>query len=127
MKIGAAFPSKYLRAADLDGEVTVRIRDIKMEDIAGDGVPKPVLFFGGSDKGLVLNKTNANAIIDLVGTDETDQWKGKRIALYATKVDFQGKRVDAIRVCEPEPVAAPVKRAPVAPPPDEGEDDPTPF
>ena len=37
MNIGSAFPSNYLRAADLQGrEPTVTIDAVKMEDIGGD-------------------------------------------------------------------------------------------
>lgn len=111
MNINGAFPSTYLKAADLSGRrALVTISHVKMEDIGDDH--KPVLYFAGKDKGLVLNKTNANAITEITGTDETDGWRGKTIVLYVAKVDFQGKRVDAIRVDYPQTATAPV-----APPP----------
>ena len=101
MKIGSAFPSDYLKAADLQGRaVKVTIGGLTHEEI-GDSA-KPVLHFVGKDRGLVLNKTNANMIAEVLGSDETDDWEGKTITLYATKVDYQGRRVDAIRV---QPVA----------------------
>jgi len=46
---------------------------------------------------VVLNKTNAKIIASLHG-NETDDWPGKKIILYATEVDFRGEIVDAIRV-----------------------------
>jgi hypothetical protein len=61
---------------------------------------KPVLHFRGTDKMLVLNKTNATSIAKFCG-DNTDEWQGNEVVLYPTKVDFQGTRVDAIRVKEP--------------------------
>ncbi len=97
MKIGSAFPSEYLKAADLQGRrVKVVISGLSHEEI-GDGV-KAVLHFAGKDKGLVLNKTNANMIAEVLGSDETDDWQGATITLFPTKVEYQGKRVDAIRV-----------------------------
>lgn len=97
MRISTAFPSDYLKAADLNGKaVRVTIESVSTEEVGND--QKPVLHFVGKDKGLVLNKTNANRIVEATGTDETDDWKGWAITLYACKVDFQGKRVDAIRV-----------------------------
>ena len=114
MKIGGAFPSTYLKAADLgSSRPVVTIDRVELEDIGGE--QKPILYFKGKDKGLVLNKTNANAITGMTGTDETDNWKGQRVALYVTKVDFQGKRVDAIRIEDP-PNGRP------APPPQDDED-----
>jgi len=101
-----AFPSNWLRAADLTGHsVKVTIAGGALEDI-GDG-EKPVISFLDKQKGLVLNKTNANMIVEYYG-DETAGWIGKEIELYPTKVSFQGKLVDCIRVRveqAPPPVA----------------------
>ena len=97
MNIQGAFPSSYLKAADLQGRrVQVQIQDVRMEDIGGEH--KPVLRFIGKDRGIVLNKTNANMIAEIAGTDETDEWQGVTIVLFPSKTDFQGKRVDCIRV-----------------------------
>lgn len=111
MNINSAFPSNYLKAADLQGRrIAVTIDRVVMEDIGGEH--KPVVFFQGKDRGMVLNKTNAQMIAELAGAEETDEWSGVKIVLYPTKTDFQGKRVDAIRVNAA--VAAPVvKPAPV--------------
>lgn len=130
MKIGSAFPSTFLKADDLQGRrITVQIDTVTMEDI-GDGT-KPVLHFIGKDKGLVLNKTNAAMVTEIAGTDETSDWHGVAIVLYPTRVDFQGKRVDAIRIDKPEtPAAAPRRPQPVAAPTpaaDFGDDDNIPF
>ncbi len=96
MRMSAAFPSAYLKAADLAGKkVKIRMDRVEMEDIGGDH--KPVLYFVGTDKKMVINKTNANEIIDAYG-DDTDDWHGKLIELYEARVDFQGKKVVAIRV-----------------------------
>lgn len=100
MKVGAMFPGAYLKAADLQGrKVGVTIREVSLEDIGGEH--KPVLYFEGKDKGVVLNKTNANMIAEIAGTEETDDWSGVRIILKPDRTDFQGKRVDCIRVEAP--------------------------
>ena len=99
MNINTAFPSTYLKAADLDGrELTVTISEVVMMDVGDE--EKPVIYFTGSDKGLVANKTNAFEIADSYG-EETESWSGRQITLYTTKVPFQGKLVDAIRVRVP--------------------------
>ena len=61
---------------------------------------KPVLFFEGKDKGLVLNKTNSNTISAAYG-DETDEWVGMEIVLFETMVEFQGQRKPGIRCFVP--------------------------
>jgi hypothetical protein len=108
MKISSAFPSSYLKAADLDGRtVSVKIDRVEMETVGDDS--KPVLYFQGKDKGVVLNKTNANNIVALFG-DDTDDWVGQEVSLYPAMVDFQGRSVEAIRI-KPRPAkkAAPAK------------------
>ncbi len=113
MKMSKAFPSNYLKAADLEGrEPIVTIDRVEMTEIGDEG-DKPVLYFVGKEKGLVLNKTNANTITDILGNDDTDFWHGQRIKLITAKVEYQGKRVPAIRIEEaeapkrPEPTTAP--------------------
>lgn len=122
MKIGTAFPSNYIKCDDLQGRpVQVKMNYVKFEDIGSEN--KAILYFIGKERGLVLNKTNANMIAELYG-DETDDWSGKVIELYPTKTDFQGKRVDAIRVRDPggngngqRAVAAPPRHDERSPPP----------
>ena len=96
MRISSAFPSQYLRAADLqDRPVRVVMDHVVLEEIGSE--QKPILYFRDKEKGLVLNKTNANAIAQRYG-DDTDGWTEGEIELFPTVVDFQGKSVDAIRV-----------------------------
>lgn len=101
MRISSAFPSKYLKAADLQGRnVRVVMSDVEMHDFDDDH--KPVLFFQDKEKGLVLNKTNANNIAAIYG-DPTEGWTGKEVILFEAMVDFQGRSVAAIRVRAPQP------------------------
>jgi hypothetical protein len=61
MRISGTFPSDYLKAPDLQGQkVLVKMTRVEMRDIADE--VKPVLYFEGKEKGLVLNKTNSNTI-----------------------------------------------------------------
>lgn len=125
MQIDSAYPSNYLKAADLNGQnVKVTISHISMEDVGGD--PKPVLYFQGKEKGMVLNKTNANNIKEGYG-GETDNWSGKEVVLFEAMVDFQGKTVPSIRIRLPQPKDnAPQQPAP-EPAGDNDLDDSIPF
>lgn len=111
MKIGSVFKGDYLKAADLGrGErLSLTISEVIMAEL--DDGEKAVVHFKNIEKGLVLNKTNANMITEIAGTDETDEWEGIKICLYSTKVDFQGKRVDALRVEYPDSNRPPVTNA----------------
>jgi hypothetical protein len=103
-----AFPSKYLKAADLDRDITVTMSDVQMEEL-NDGGRKPILYFRGAKKGMVLNRTNWDTISAAYG-DNTDTWPGNSIILYSTTVDFRGKRTAAVRVRVPP--AEPPRAAP---------------
>ncbi len=100
MKISEAFPSNFLRVDDLQNRrIKLTIERVAMEKVGGDD--KPLVYFRGKDRGLVLNKTNATMIEEIAGTDEMDDWAGTEIVLYPARVEFQGKRVPAIRVDHP--------------------------
>ena len=89
---------------------------------------KPVVYFRGKEKGLVLNKTNANKITTLLGSDDTDNWEGRQIRLYATEVRFGGETMEGIRVkaaTQAVPMRQPEKKPPTPPPGSEFEGGPT--
>lgn len=114
MKMSDAFPSKYLKAADLQGRVLkLEIDSVDQERIGND--VRIVAYFRNAKKGLVLNKTNATVIASRYG-DESDDWRGCEIELYPDKTQYQGQLVDCIRVRLPLPPAAEIS-----------EDDPNPF
>jgi RNA polymerase subunit RPABC4/transcription elongation factor Spt4 len=96
------FPSKYIKAEDLQGKsVTVQIAAIEIEEIGKQKDRRPVLYFRGKEKGMVLNKTNVNKICEILGTSETDEWFGGLIVIYPTEVEFSGAMTMAIRVRAP--------------------------
>jgi hypothetical protein len=96
MKISAAFPSTYLKAADLqDKQPRVAISRVEFDKVGDD--TKPIVYFQGKDRGLVLNKTNATTISMAYG-DDTDDWEGCEVILYAAMVQFQNQMVEAIRI-----------------------------
>lgn len=122
MRSSDAFPSQRLKAEDIKGhKVTVTIENVVMGKIGDE--EKPEVSFEGKDKTLILNRTNWNRLAEFLGSDESDDWIGCRIVLGTERVDFAGKRVDAIRVMAGEP-----KKVEVKPEPDwQATDDEVPF
>ncbi len=113
-KLNEMFPSRWLKASDFeDGDQVMTISDLKTEKIGQgrDADDKWVLFFEEDEKGLVLNKTNTNTIAKLHG-DDTDEWIGKQVTLFATEVQFQSEMVEAIRIRSKPPRQAKAKTAP---------------
>lgn len=95
----------YLKADDLEGrEARVVVESVEFEDIKGDhGTErKLVAKFVGKDKGLILNRTNAESIASIAGDDDFDNWPGACLILWVDpNVTFGGKKMPAIRIKMP--------------------------
>lgn len=108
MNINEAFPSKYLKASDLGGAVAkVKIASVVYEQLGTDR--KIAMYFVGKEKGMILNKTNAQAIDAVYGPD-TENWVGADIEVFAMPVSFEGRMVDGLRIRVPRPTVP--KQAP---------------
>lgn len=120
MNINDAFPSHYLKASDLgDVQPVVTIDRVEIEAVGRDKEMKPVVYFIGKEKGIVLNKTNSKKIAQIASSPDTDDWRGVRVTLYVAETEYGGDTVDCIRIKsgkaergvrrvepEPEPVSA---------------------
>ena len=115
MKGSDVFPSKYLKAEELEEDMTVTIKSVvleKLESKDGEIQNKPVMYFEECKKALVLNKTNFSMVAKQHG-DETDDWIGKAVTLTVLDVEAFGDIVSAIRVRPPKktpPKVAGVKK-----------------
>ena len=104
--VSDAFPSNWLKAADLNNRtIKVTINKVIFEEIGQNKDKKPVMYFDKVQKGLVLNKTNAEQIGSVHG-QELEGWTGKEIELFSQMVPFNGQNVAAIRVRAVEAVVA---------------------
>jgi hypothetical protein len=107
MDIGKMFPSKFLKAVDLDGhEVTVTIECVDFIEVGWPKQRKGIVRFVGKQKGLILNRTNALAIAQIAGATDTDRWGGVKIRLCPARVKFGRDEVDAVRIVSPASPAA---------------------
>jgi hypothetical protein len=122
MDMRTVTPSQWFTANDFDAVGTeVTIGNVMMQQVGAQF--KPVIYFNGQDKGLVLNPTNNNLLMSMLGW-ESKEWTGKKIVLFAFTAMFQGQPQQRIGVRSADgkaPQAKPAK-VPVAPPPPQ--DDP---
>ena len=133
------FPSKYLKAADLNGKpLTVTIVSAPLETLKnpeGKEQTKTILYLRGTKKLLPLNiKLTGTAVADVTGEGDSEDWAGHKIELYPAKTQMRGKTVDCIRVRAPEQPKSPTKQKPPAAgtkrpikKPDDDMDDKIPF
>jgi hypothetical protein len=96
--------SRYFKAADVQAEKKLRIKDVTEEEIGvgQDKETKLVVWFTNDPRGLVLNKTNNRTLRGPFG-DDCAGWKGKIIVVYPTTDDLRGRMVPALRVRIPPP------------------------
>jgi len=109
MKLNKMFPRKYASGADLNGNpVTVTIKTITAEQMS----PRPgqpptenfVIYFSETVKGVILTRALAEQIAQVLLTDETDEWTGKKITLYPQPMNVAGTQRIAIRARKPADV-----------------------
>lgn len=95
------YKTDYVGAWDLKGDTEVTIdKVVESEELIGaDGKKehKPIVYFKGATKKMVLGKTNAKSIGKVLGNDTSD-WAGKKITLYPTTCKAFGEVVECIRV-----------------------------
>ncbi len=108
MNVHNVFPSPWISAEDLAGKRwEFVIAGVTMEQVhdrqTNQKVDKLVVAFVGPKKRLILNKTNAMALAHICDSDETDDWRGKRVALRAGLAPNRKPTI----VIEPAAVQAP--------------------
>jgi hypothetical protein len=101
-----AFPSKWISAADLPKPIVREIVETNSEVLkTRDGVSsrKLIVHFRDMRKALVVNATNFDAIVDITGEFDSDNWPGHSIELFPSTTPMGGKIVDCVRVRAPGP------------------------
>lgn len=101
MKISQVYPRKYATGEDLKGKAySLTVKNVALETVHPQpGAPaedKPVIYFDGTAKGIILGPALARQIASILG-DDTDAWTGKRITIYPQPMRVAGKEVTAIR------------------------------
>ena len=100
--------AKYLKKEDIPSPVDTTILWIKEEEVTTPGKgteTRLVLYFDGIKKGLVLNQANADALAEITGTDDTEEWADTPVQLWVDPdVKYGGKRTGGIRIRKPVPV-----------------------
>jgi hypothetical protein len=94
----------YLDPADLKEKAhLVQVQSAKVEKMFNPRTRKPedkiVLRFVNRRKAMILNKTQAGALMTISGTDDYTKWKGVEVVLVADRAS-NGR--DTIRVCTRE-------------------------
>lgn len=94
--------SSFLKAADIKGyRPVVEIEDFEIGEVGAEKKPQVILKFKDKEKKLGLNKTNAERLWVLSGSKNPADWVGGKVRLFVDpSVEFQGKKVEAIRISQ---------------------------
>jgi hypothetical protein len=100
--------SLYLKKEDVNPPQVWTITDAKEQTVTTPGKEpkeKIVLFFDGTKKGLVLNIAQGDAMLEMTGHEDPEEWIGQRVELYVEdRVAYAGKKVGGIRLRKPADV-----------------------
>lgn len=92
----------YLGSWDVpDGEdLVLTIDRAARDDVKNErgSERKLTLHFVEDYKPMILNATNSKALSEAVGSTKVEDWSGKRVAIYTTKVTAFGGTTDALRI-----------------------------
>ncbi len=95
------FESKYLKGEDIgDSDVKVIIAKIEAEVLKEGEKPKPVAYFKGKTKGMVINSGNWDALEYAYGP-ESDDWIGQPATIFTIMGTFQGVTKPWLRIKAP--------------------------
>lgn len=103
------FFGNYLKSEQLMHDLIVTVKEVKVKFLGQEGNPerKLIVYFNGlpqelAEKGLALNKINAEAISETANSRDYTKWAGLKLCLYVDpNVMYGGKRVGGIRVRVP--------------------------
>lgn len=102
MKKSDVFPSRFLKASDLNGDpITLTIASAGYETLKnykGNDEQKLVIGFLKTKKHLVVNVTNWDAIVDATGQADSDDWIGHKIEVYPSEAQVGAEMKPCIRV-----------------------------
>ena len=112
------YSSNRLKAEHVQGrDYRLTITDAPVENCARRGERddnKIVLYFHQTEKTMPLNVINKNTVKELYG-NISEEWVGKQITLFQTMTEYDGKRVQCIRIRTAAELAM-TPQAAVAPP-----------
>lgn len=123
--------SKYLKKGDVEPPKLATVKAIGQYNVAMQG-DSPEMKWGMSfqelERPLILNTTNLRIMESITGSDDTDDWIGKKIVLYNDpNVSFGGNLTGGIRIRAPKIKPAPAQVQTPPPPTEDETSDGVPF
>jgi|TARA_R110000787_G_scaffold249714_2_gene355299 hypothetical protein len=125
----SVFPSNYIKGTDImDRQYLTEVAASKLVTMGQgrDAEDKVVIYFHGSDKGIVVgNQTNWKAMVRLSGQEDSDNWQGTKILVKTESTSYGSETFDhCIRIKHPkEALPTAINGVPGSHPDSSGDDD----
>ena len=99
------FSKPHLTPADCGNQShNLTIKDVKQVQVYDfkkkRKVMKPALYFSNAKKFMILNETNWDKIADILGLEDSDDWGGHKIVVYAADLMVGGEPVKGLRITD---------------------------
>lgn len=95
----SALLDKNFKGESVKGQSPLRltIKVVKAAEVGMDKTVKPVVYFVEDPRGLVLNTTKFNDLVEAHGTRDADNWVGAGVELFFDpNVSYQGKKCGGV-------------------------------
>ena len=90
------FGGKYMNATHITEPFVGTVERVEREDVDGNAKMKPVLYFVGRERGVVLNATRYDTVSAMAKSRDTDDWVGMRVQVKRGSTRFANKVVDCV-------------------------------
>ena len=101
-RISEMIESKYLKQSDVEAPTEVTVYKVGKTNIAREGDEpeyKWLVRFEECKKPMVLNSTNIKLLARFCGSDDSDEWTGRKVVLYVDPdIEFGGNVVGGLRI-----------------------------
>jgi len=92
------YENRYLKPDDFLEPTKCIITKVQEEVVNRKrNTTRPVIYFEGYDRGIILAKLKQDMLIFLMGSSDTDEWTGRSVVVYTTWTKYEGKPVKGIR------------------------------
>ncbi len=131
MKLSEMFPARFMRGRDLPGPILAQVNAIEREEVhprpgvteqkyvlrferldprSGKPIPLPGVSRSRTGYGVILRKALAEQVAATLGSDDTDEWTGKRVVLEPCQARAAGRDVLTVSARAPKskPAGEPV-------------------
>ncbi len=97
------FPSRFLRAEELQGSYRLVIDRVEEESVNRNGKEEKVwvIYFRNAKKGVVLSRRTALQIASALKSANTEDWIGKEILIYPDEIVMFGRVRQVISFMKP--------------------------